>query len=113
MDNSLAAAQGVSFGPELLTDYSSGAFYGNLHVTVTSGKVISELEDPLRRAAYQNLNTLAGSFSAEHGIGIDKRESLARYTSPEKLEIMKNIRKILDPKDTMNLGKVLATTDES
>ena len=86
---------------------------GNLHITVTSGKVISELEDPIRRAVYQNLNALAGSFSAEHGIGIDKRESLARYTSPEKLKIMRNIKKVLDPKGIMNPGKVLAVTDES
>jgi FAD/FMN-containing dehydrogenase len=85
---------------------------GNLHITVTSGKVISDLEDPIRRAVFRNLNELAGSFSAEHGIGIDKRESLARYTSPEKLKIMRNIKKILDPKGIMNPGKVLASADK-
>lgn len=85
---------------------------GNLHITVTSGKVISDLEGPIRQAVYRNLNELAGSFSAEHGIGIDKRESLARYTSPEKLKIMKNIKEILDPKGIMNPGKILASVDE-
>ena len=98
--------------PELKTLVFGHLGDGNLHITVTSGKVISELEDPIRRAVYQNLNALAGSFSAEHGIGIDKRESLARYTSPEKLKIMRNIKKLLDPKGIMNPGKVLATTDE-
>ena len=86
---------------------------GNLHIAVTSGKIISELEGPIRRVVYRNLNALAGSFSAEHGIGIDKRESLVRYASTEKLKIMRNIKKILDPNDIMNPGKVLASTDES
>ena len=99
--------------PELRTLVFGHLGDGNLHITVTSGEVISELEDPIRRAVYQNLNALAGSFSAEHGIGIDKRESLARYTSPEKLKIMKNIKKILDPKGIMNPGKVLTSVDKS
>ncbi len=74
---------------------------------------LANKESPIRQAVYQILNALAGSFLAEHGIGIDKRESLARYTSPEKLEIMRNIKKILDPKDIMNPGKVLASADKS
>ena len=106
----------MSFGPDNQPELRTLVFGhlgdGNLHITVTSGKVISDLEGPIRRAVYRNLNELAGSFSAEHGIGIDKRESLARYTSPEKLKIMKNIKKILDPKDIMNPGKVLASADK-
>ena len=45
------------------------------------------VEDPIRRVVYRDLNELAGSFPAEHGIGIDKRESLARYASPENLRL--------------------------
>ena len=72
-----------------------------------------ELKEIVGVNGVQGPDTVAGLFSAEHGIGIDKRESLARYTSPEKLKIMKNIKRILDPKDIMNPGKVLASADKS
>jgi hypothetical protein len=51
-------------------------------------------------------NWLGSSFSAEHGIGIDQRETLTHYTSPEKVKIMKNIKKFLDPKGVINPGGI-------
>ena len=50
----------------------------------------------------------SGSFSAEHGIGQTKVGELARYASPLELELMRNIKKMLDPNGIMNPGKVLA-----
>lgn len=45
---------------------------------------------------------LGGSISAEHGIGILKKDELARRADPVKLGLMRNIKQILDPKNIMN-----------
>ena len=50
---------------------------------------------------------LDGSFSAEHGIGVLKKHELERYKSPVELELMRTLKRALDPKTIMNPGKVL------
>lgn len=50
---------------------------------------------------------LGGSFSAEHGIGVLKRDELHRYASPAALKTMRALKTALDPKGIMNPGKVL------
>ena len=50
---------------------------------------------------------LGGSFSAEHGVGVLKREELERYASPVALRTMRALKNALDPKGIMNPGKVL------
>jgi FAD/FMN-containing dehydrogenase len=49
---------------------------------------------------------LRGSFSAEHGIGLSKRNSMARRKDPVALEMMRAIKTALDPRNLMNPGKV-------
>jgi FAD/FMN-containing dehydrogenase len=48
-----------------------------------------------------------GSISAEHGIGKLKRESLAKVKDPVALEVMRGLKRMLDPNDILNPGKVL------
>jgi FAD/FMN-containing dehydrogenase len=48
-----------------------------------------------------------GSFSAEHGIGVLKREDMARYKSETELDVMRSMKKTLDPKNILNPGRVL------
>ena len=48
-----------------------------------------------------------GSFSAEHGVGKLKREDLVRYSSDVEIDMMKTIKKSLDPGGIMNPGKIL------
>ena len=50
---------------------------------------------------------LGGSISAEHGIGLSKREELMRYRSDTELDVMRRIKKALDPAWIMNPGKLL------
>ena len=47
-----------------------------------------------------------GSFSAEHGIGTLKRETLAQYASPARLGVMRTLKNALDPEGLMNPGKI-------
>ena len=48
-----------------------------------------------------------GSFAAEHGIGELKRESLLRYKSDVEIDLMRRLKRTLDPAGIMNPGKVL------
>ena len=56
---------------------------------------------------YDIATDLGGTFSAEHGIGELKRESLARYTSEVEIELMRRLKQALDPAGIMNPGKIL------
>ncbi len=79
---------------------------GNLHLTVTSGIEAPQLESQINAAVYEGLNDIGGSFSAEHGIGNQKRDSLQKYTNSQKMKIMKSVKNILDPQGIMNPGKI-------
>jgi D-lactate dehydrogenase (cytochrome) len=48
-----------------------------------------------------------GSISAEHGIGLLKRDLLPSVKDPVALELMRGIKRLLDPKGILNPGKVL------
>jgi D-lactate dehydrogenase (cytochrome) len=48
-----------------------------------------------------------GSISAEHGIGVLKRDELAHVKDPVALELMRSIKRTFDPLNILNPGKVL------
>jgi len=81
---------------------------GNLHYTIGNGQPKDTARrDAIAHAVYADLKLIGGSFSAEHGIGTEKRASLAKYSSPEKMRLMKGIKQVFDPQGIMNPGKVL------
>jgi D-lactate dehydrogenase (cytochrome) len=51
--------------------------------------------------------TLGGSISAEHGIGVMKRDLLPQVKDPVALELMRALKATLDPRGILNPGKVL------
>jgi FAD/FMN-containing dehydrogenase len=59
------------------------------------------------RIVHDLVHELGGSISAEHGIGQLKREELLRYKSPVEIEMMRALKRTLDPQGLMNPGKVL------
>lgn len=52
-----------------------------------------------------------GSISAEHGIGVAKRDDLRQYKSQVELELMWQVKRALDPKNLLNPGRVLPQID--
>ena len=50
---------------------------------------------------------LGGSISAEHGVGVLKRDLLPGVKDPVALELMRVLKRTLDPKGTLNPGKVV------
>jgi FAD/FMN-containing dehydrogenase len=51
---------------------------------------------------------LGGSFSAEHGIGRLKRVDMTRYKSDVEMDLMRALKRAIDPRNIMNPGKVVA-----
>ncbi|WP_375167473.1 FAD-linked oxidase C-terminal domain-containing protein [Bradyrhizobium sp. CCGUVB4N] len=50
---------------------------------------------------------LGGSISAEHGIGVLKRNDLPKVKDKVAIELMRSMKAMLDPLGIMNPGKVL------
>jgi D-lactate dehydrogenase (cytochrome) len=85
---------------------------GNLHFNVNQKpgadrEAFLAREPGLRRAVHDLVRDFGGSFSAEHGIGQLKLGELERYASPVELELMRAVKRALDPNGIMNPGKVL------
>jgi D-lactate dehydrogenase (cytochrome) len=85
---------------------------GSLHFNVSQPLHADKSEfvaktPALNRAIHNLVAEFGGSISAEHGIGKLKRDELARYKNPVALEIMRSIKRALDPRGIMNPGKVL------
>jgi len=85
---------------------------GNLHFNAF---VPGRSRDDARARAATDVNRVVhdvvyrfgGSVSAEHGIGQAKRDELRHYKSEVELELMRTLKRALDPHDLMNPGKVL------
>jgi len=80
---------------------------GNVHLTVNAPHPIPERYEEIARLVTADLAKAGGSFSAEHGIGLEKKATLARLAGPVKLDLMRRIKRAFDPHGIMNPGKVV------
>ncbi len=86
---------------------------GNLHYNVQApegqraAQFLQDHEAEVNRVVYAAVHEHAGSISAEHGIGVLKREELARSKPPVALAMMRAIKQALDPQGLFNPGRVL------
>jgi len=85
---------------------------GNLHVNIMKPDGLSK-DDFLTRThavdadLFALVRTHHGSVSAEHGIGLLKRDSLHYSRSPSEIALMKTLKAAFDPLGILNPGKVL------
>ncbi len=86
---------------------------GNLHYNVqaplgvAAAEFLARHEQAVNALVYDAVMANDGSVSAEHGIGELKRAALVRYKSPVAIEMMRAIKAALDPRNTMNPGRML------
>lgn len=80
---------------------------GNVHYTVFPTRDDPALYDQVVAAVEDEVQALRGSFSAEHGVGLSKRASMARRKDPVALDVMRAIKAALDPDNRMNPGKII------
>ena len=71
------------------------------------GKAKPAFTDRIERVVQDETDKLNGSISAEHGLGLAKRDAIARYKSADELEVMRALKRTLDPKNILNPGKLL------
>lgn len=79
---------------------------GNLHVLSgphASPDSLHEVEE----VVYAATGRVGGSISAEHGIGVVKKEFLAHSRSPVEIELMHSLKVLFDPKGILNPGRIL------
>lgn len=84
---------------------------GNIHFNISEPEGgqpgFLDLYPALNRIVHDITASLDGSISAEHGVGVMKKKELAERKSPVEMEMMRAIKKALDPAGIMNPGKVL------
>jgi FAD/FMN-containing dehydrogenase len=86
---------------------------GNLHFNFTQPVGMDKQAylakwEALNRVVHDLVIAHGGSISAEHGIGVLKRDEARRYKSAVELDLMRRIKGALDPKGIMNPGKGVA-----
>jgi len=85
---------------------------GNIHYNCSKAerqeaKQFFDEAPEVNHIVYEVVHSLGGSISAEHGLGVLKRDEIRHYKSELEMELMRSIKRTLDPHGLMNPGKVL------
>jgi FAD/FMN-containing dehydrogenase len=85
---------------------------GNIHYNVSQPVGADRAEflarwNEVNAAVFTVVKKFGGSISAEHGVGVMKRDLLPSVKDPVALDLMRKIKHLLDPNNILNPGKVL------
>jgi FAD/FMN-containing dehydrogenase len=85
---------------------------GNIHYNVTQPDGADKAAylkrwDEVNAVVFAVVKKYGGSISAEHGVGVVKRDLLPSVKDPVALDLMRTLKRTLDPKGILNPGKVL------
>ena len=86
---------------------------GNLHLNILKPDDMSKDEffatcAIVNKQVFETVEKYNGSISAEHGVGMTKRDYLGYSRSPAEIEYMKAVKAVFDPNGIMNPGKIFA-----
>ena len=83
---------------------------GNLHIRVKIPGKVNSYNDPhvtaLLRDLFKIVHQLGGTISGEHGIGLIQKSYIDIVIDETRVSIMKGIKKIFDPNNILNAGKI-------
>jgi glycolate oxidase len=83
---------------------------GNLHIRIKKEGVTNSLNDPQMKESLRKLfkliHHLKGTISGEHGIGLVQKEYMDIVFSEVQLNLMRQIKKVFDPNNILNAGKI-------
>jgi FAD/FMN-containing dehydrogenase len=85
---------------------------GNIHYNVIQPADADKADflkrwDEVNAVVFAVVKKYDGSISAEHGVGVMKRDLLPSVKDPVALDLMRSLKRMLDPKGILNPGKVL------
>lgn len=83
---------------------------GNIHVNLLGDPQDPTQRDAMHRCledAFRLVLRLEGTISGEHGVGIEKRDYVGWEIAAETLQLMRDLKKVFDPKGILNPGKCL------
>ena len=83
---------------------------GNLHPNISFDATDPELRQRVEAASAEIMSTCiaaGGTITGEHGVGIDKLRYMPLIFDPESLGAMQAVRRVFDPKERVNPGKVV------
>ncbi|AZD18647.1 D-2-hydroxyglutarate dehydrogenase [Pseudomonas chlororaphis] len=86
---------------------------GNLHLNILKPDDLSKDEffakcATVNKWVFETVEKYNGSISAEHGVGMTKRDYLTYSRSPVEIDYMKAVKAVFDPNGIMNPGKIFA-----
>ncbi len=86
---------------------------GNLHLNILKPDALSKDEffakcATVNKWVFEIVQKYNGSISAEHGVGMTKRDYLTYSRSPAEIQYMKAVKAVFDPNGIMNPGKIFA-----
>ena len=95
----------------LVTRIASHAGDGNIHLNILKQETEDYADWDARVKAnqqelYRFIYAHGGRLSGEHGIGAKRKELMEEFTNPDELEMMRAIKKALDPNNILNPGKI-------
>ena len=67
----------------------------------------NNIKDSVNRIVFDNVRSFGGAISAEHGIGQLRKQELSLHKSHEEIKLMRDIKKLFDPNNILNPGKVI------
>jgi len=80
---------------------------GNIHFMVGKEHTGDELRLAINNIIYSGLKSIGGSVSAEHGIGVHKKDYLSISRSAEEIALMQMLKKTMDPEGILNPGLII------
>jgi FAD/FMN-containing dehydrogenase len=102
--NVVPGARPVSFG-----HIGDGNIHFNFSAPVDAdGEAFLARWEEVQHIVHDIVHEFGGSISAEHGIGVQKRDQLPRYKSAVEMDLMRALKRTLDPKNILNPGKLVA-----
>ncbi|HTV44858.1 MAG TPA: FAD-binding oxidoreductase [Stellaceae bacterium] len=86
---------------------------GNIHFNLTQPEAMDKTAYLARWQEFNDIvhgivRELHGSISAEHGVGIMKRDEITHYKPAVEIELMRRIKEAIDPRGIMNPGKLIS-----
>jgi glycolate oxidase len=106
-------ALGIQYGFKAVCYGHAGD--GNLHIRIKKEGTANSQDDPeiikSLRALFVLVKELGGTVSGEHGIGLVQKSFMDIVFSEKQLDLMRGIKKVFDPNNILNAGKIFDSVD--